>query len=94
MPFILEGRCTVAVDIHLVPYDGRRDCTGKLITSKARQGTDRFHGYSTIYVAVRNRWKRRITFLRAKRMPFTMPVRACRKMAACWNSRDAFTHDS
>ena len=27
-PFIPEGRCTVAVDIHLVPYYGRRECTG------------------------------------------------------------------
>ena len=127
-PFIPEGRCTVAVDIHLVPYYGRRECTGQLITSKARQGTDRFHGYSTIYAAVSNRritfgmravrGKKMlpllrkhlddaracnvrigtllldrefysmdvITFLRSRRIPFIMPVRAGRKMAAGWNS--------
>ena len=127
MPFLPKGRCTVAVDIHLVPYYGRRECTGQLITSNARQGTDRFHGYSTIYVAVRNRritfgmravrGKKMlpllrkhlddaracnvhtgtllldrefyshdvITFLRNRNIPFIMPVRTGRKMAACWN---------
>ena len=134
MPFIPEGRCTVAVDTHLVPYYGKRDCTGQLITSRARQGTDRFHGYSTIYAVVRNRritfGKRAvrgkkmlpllrkhlddaracnvrigtllldrefysldvITFLRSRRIPFIMPVRAGRKMAAGWNrGRHSFT---
>jgi len=48
MPFIPIGKCTVAMDIHLVPYYGKRECTCQLMTSKARQGTDRFHGYSII----------------------------------------------
>ena len=26
MPFIPNGKCTVAIDLHLVPYYGRREC--------------------------------------------------------------------
>ena len=123
-----NGKCTVAIDLHLVPYYGKRECTGQLITSNDRQGTDRLHDYSTIYAAVPHRritfgmrvvrGKKMlpllrkhldnaracnvrigtllldrefcshdvITFLRSRRIPFIMPVRAERKMAACWNS--------
>jgi len=72
MPFIPEEKCTVAIDLHLVPYYGRKNRTEQLVTTKARDGTNHFHGYSTIYCVKKNR---RLTFgMRAVRVNRMLPL--------------------
>lgn len=72
MPFIPDRKCTVAIDLHLVPYYGNKNRTGQLVTTKARDGTNRFHGYSTMYLVRKNR---RLTFgMRAVRTGRMLPL--------------------
>ena len=71
-PFIPDRKCTVAVDLHLVPYYGKRERTSQLVTTKARDGTNRFHGHSTMYLVRSNR---RLTFgMRAARDGRMLPL--------------------
>ncbi len=72
MPFIPDRKCTVAIDLHLVPYYGKRERTSQLVTTKARDGTNHFHGYSTMYLVRKNR---RLTFgMRAARDGKMLPL--------------------
>ncbi len=62
-----KGRVDIAIDFHLVPYVGERQKTTQLLASKAKQGTNRFHGYSTVAIV---QGDQRLTFgLRAVRSP-------------------------
>jgi hypothetical protein len=66
-PWIPSTPVDVAIDFHLVPYAGDPHRTEQILASKAKQGTNRFHGYSTVAIV---QGDRRLTFgLRAVRSP-------------------------
>lgn len=50
-PWLPKGMIDLAIDIHLIPYGGITRLTSRLLRSKAQQGTNRFHGYATAYIA-------------------------------------------
>ena len=50
-PWLPKGKVILATDSHLVPYWGRSHLTRHLLKSQAKRGTNRFHGYSTLYLA-------------------------------------------
>jgi hypothetical protein len=50
-PWLPKGKVILATDSHLVPYWGRSHLTQHLLKSQAKKGTNRFHGYSTLYLA-------------------------------------------
>ena len=50
-PWLPKGKVLLATDSHLVPYWGRSHLTQHLLKSQAKSGTNRFHGYSTLYLA-------------------------------------------
>ena len=52
MLFMPKGRCAVAMGVHLDLYYGSRERARHLITSKARDGANHYHGYFTICAAV------------------------------------------
>ncbi|MHB8351452.1 MAG: transposase [Thermoplasmata archaeon] len=49
-PWLPQNPVDIAIDFHLVPYAGERPKTSQLLASKAKQGTNRFHGYSTVAI--------------------------------------------
>ena len=50
-PWLPKGAVDLAIDLHLIPYAGITSLTSRLLRSQAKQGTNRFHGYSTAYIA-------------------------------------------
>jgi len=50
-PWLPKGAVDLAIDLHLIPYAGITNLTSRLLRSQAKQGTNRFHGYSTAYIA-------------------------------------------
>jgi|HubBroStandDraft_1064217.scaffolds.fasta_scaffold107783_2 hypothetical protein len=66
-PWLPQRPVDIAIDFHLVPYAGERPKTTQLLASKAKQGTNRFHGYSTAAIV---QGDQRLSFgLRAIREP-------------------------
>lgn len=65
--WIPQNPVDIAIDFHLIPYAGDPHRTQQILASKAKQGTNRFHGYSTVAIV---QGDRRLTFgLRAVREP-------------------------
>ncbi len=54
-PWLPRESVDLAMDLHLIPYTGDSEKTTLLLKSQARQGTNRFHGYSTAYLAFDDR---------------------------------------
>lgn len=50
-PWLPKGKVILATDSHFVPYWGDSHQTQHILASQAKQGTNRFHGYSTLYLA-------------------------------------------
>jgi putative transposase len=50
-PWLPKVAVDLAIDLHLIPYAGITALTSRLLRSQAKQGTNRFHGYSTAYIA-------------------------------------------
>ena len=50
-PWLPKQAVDLAIDLHLIPYAGITNLTSRLLRSQAKQGTNRFHGYSTAYIA-------------------------------------------
>ncbi|MDG6913560.1 MAG: transposase, partial [Nitrososphaerota archaeon] len=50
-PCLPKGKVILATDSHLVPYWGDSHRTQHILASQAKQGTNSFHGYSTLYLA-------------------------------------------
>lgn len=50
-PRLPQGWVVLATDGNLVPYWDRSHLTRHLLKSQAKRGTNRFHGYSTFYLA-------------------------------------------
>lgn len=66
-PALPQTPVDIAIDFHLVPYAGDPHRTRQILASKAKQGTNRFHGYSTVAIV---QGDQRLTFgLRAVRQP-------------------------